>query len=59
MSAASRKKIAKRALSMVDLTDLTDNCSKEAIEDLCQRAQTPFGPVGAICIWPPPLAVAP
>ena len=28
------------------------NCSKAAIEDLCQRAQTRFGPVGAICIWP-------
>ena len=52
MKQKSRKEIAQRALGMVDLTDLTDNCNKAAIEDLCRRAQTPFGPVGAICIWP-------
>ena len=52
MSAANRKAIAARALGMVDLTDLTDNCNHAAIEALCARAQTPHGSVGAICIWP-------
>ena len=52
MTPQERKLAAERALPMVDLTDLTDNCNHEAIEALCKRAQTEFGPVGAICIWP-------
>ncbi|MEE9313923.1 MAG: deoxyribose-phosphate aldolase [Rhizobiaceae bacterium] len=52
MSSESRKQIATRALGMVDLTDLNEGCTNEAIDALCARAQTPFGPVGAICIWP-------
>ncbi len=52
MSPEERKTAARRALPMVDLTDLTDNCNHEAIEALCTRAQTEFGPVGAVCIWP-------
>lgn len=52
MTPEERKSVAGRALPLVDLTDLTDNCNHEAIDDLCARAQTPFGPVGAICIWP-------
>jgi deoxyribose-phosphate aldolase len=43
---------AKRALSLLDLTDLTDDCDAAAIEKLCAQAQTPFGPTAAICIWP-------
>ncbi len=43
---------AKRALSLLDLTDLTDNCDVAAIEKLCRQAQTPFGTTAAICIWP-------
>ncbi len=52
MTSSQRENIARRALPMVDLTDLTDTCNHEAIDDLCARAQTPFGPVGAVCIWP-------
>ena len=52
MTPEERKKAAARALSLVDLTDLTDTCNHNAIDDLCQRAQTAHGPVGAICIWP-------
>ena len=44
--------IAKKALSLLDLTDLTDDCDAAAIEKLCKQAQTPFGPTAAICIWP-------
>lgn len=52
MSPEERKRAAERALPMVDLTDLSENCNHEAIETLCTRAQTEFGPVGAVCIWP-------
>ena len=52
MSAEMRKSIAQRALGLVDLTDLNDDSNEAAIDDLCARAQTAFGPVGAICIWP-------
>ena len=44
--------IAARALACLDLTDLTDGCSEADIETLCARAETPHGPVAAICIWP-------
>ncbi|MEE9375900.1 MAG: deoxyribose-phosphate aldolase [Rhizobiaceae bacterium] len=52
MNEKTRKIIAARALTMVDLTDLSEECTDAAIDHLCKRAQTPFGPVGAICIWP-------
>lgn len=43
---------ALRALHLLDLTDLSDHCREAAVDDLCQRAITPHGPVAAICIWP-------
>jgi len=46
------KDIARKALSLLDLTDLTDTCDAAAIEKLCAQAQTPFGTTAAICIWP-------
>ena len=52
MHANERKAVAQRAISLVDLTDLNDGSNHEAIDDLCKRAQTAFGNVGAICIWP-------
>ena len=52
MNAEERKQAAARALPLVDLTDLTDTCNHEAIDRLCDRAQTRFGNTGAICIWP-------
>ena len=52
MTRDERRKAAARALPLVDLTDLTETCTHEAIDRLCARAQTPHGPVGAICIWP-------
>ena len=48
----SVKETAKKALSLLDLTDLTDDCDAAAIEKLCAQAQTPFGTTAAICIWP-------
>jgi deoxyribose-phosphate aldolase len=44
--------VAQRALRCLDLTDLTDTCTDQAIDALCQKALNPLGPVAAICIWP-------
>lgn len=43
---------AKRALSMLDLTDLTDNCTPDAIDALCRDAFVGDDHAAAICIWP-------
>ncbi|MFN4208799.1 MAG: deoxyribose-phosphate aldolase [Agrobacterium albertimagni] len=44
--------VASRALSLLDLTNLKDDCTPEQIVTLCTRAQSAFGPTAAICIWP-------
>lgn len=44
--------VASRALSLLDLTNLKDDCTPEQIVTLCERAQSAFGPTAAICIWP-------
>jgi deoxyribose-phosphate aldolase len=49
---ASNRQLASLALSLLDLTDLNEDCTPEAIIDLCARARTPHGTVAAICIWP-------
>lgn len=52
MTDATLQQAAKTALSLLDLTDLSDTCDDAAIERLCARAITPYGSVAAICIWP-------
>ncbi|QFU17449.1 deoxyribose-phosphate aldolase [Microvirga thermotolerans] len=44
--------LAQRALRCLDLTDLTDNCTDQAIDALCAKALDPRGPVAAVCVWP-------
>lgn len=44
--------VASRALSLLDLTNLKDDCTPEQIVTLCGKAQSAFGPTAAICIWP-------
>ncbi len=44
--------IAQRALRSLDLTDLNDNCTDQAIDALCKKALDPRGPVAAVCVWP-------
>lgn len=39
-------------VSLIDLTNLDNECDSQAIDHLCASAQTPAGPVAAICIWP-------
>ena len=49
---ATMKETAARALPLVDLTNLNEDCSEADIEALCRRAVTPHGNVAAVCIWP-------
>ncbi|SIP91251.1 deoxyribose-phosphate aldolase [Rhizobium sp. RU33A] len=44
--------VASRALSLLDLTNLKDDCTPDQIVTLCERAQSAFGPTAAICIFP-------
>lgn len=41
---------ARRAIALVDLTNLTDDCDAAAIEALCERSAR-FG-TAAVCVWP-------
>ena len=41
---------ARRAISLVDLTNLTDDCDEPAVTALCERARR-FG-TAAVCVWP-------
>jgi deoxyribose-phosphate aldolase len=43
---------ARRALALLDLTDLGDNASESGTLQLCAKAIAAPGPVAAICIWP-------
>jgi deoxyribose-phosphate aldolase len=42
--------IARRALPLLDLTDLGDSCSDQAIATLCGKARASC--VAAVCVWP-------
>jgi deoxyribose-phosphate aldolase len=46
------KSIAQRALPLLDLTNLNEDCDERAIDRLCARAATPHGSVAALCIYP-------
>ncbi|KAA2236133.1 deoxyribose-phosphate aldolase [Salinarimonas soli] len=47
-----RPDLARRALRLLDLTDLSDAPSDRSTAALCARATSPQGPVAAICLWP-------
>jgi len=46
------KIIAQRALSLMDLTSLTDSETEQEIKTLCQQAKSVAGETAAICIFP-------
>ncbi|KZL22019.1 Deoxyribose-phosphate aldolase [Pseudovibrio axinellae] len=52
MTEASIKETAKRALGLIDLTNLNDDCTQEDVTALIERSSTPYGHTAAICIWP-------
>jgi deoxyribose-phosphate aldolase len=43
---------ARRALALLDLTNLDDGCREDHIEALVQKAVGPHGHVAAVCVWP-------
>jgi len=43
---------ARRALALLDLTDLADDATEAGTRELCQRAISGPVPVAAVCIWP-------
>jgi deoxyribose-phosphate aldolase len=43
---------AKRALGLVDLTNLNDDCTAADISKLTERTVTDHGSVAAVCVWP-------
>ncbi|SFN91967.1 deoxyribose-phosphate aldolase [Cohaesibacter marisflavi] len=47
-----QKQLAQKAISLLDLTNLNDDCDDAAIEALCQRAKTFYGNTAAVCVWP-------
>lgn len=47
---------ARRAIALVDLTNLADDCDDAAVEALCDRARR-FG-TAAVCVWPDFVALA-
>src|SRR5258707_6857293 len=49
---------AARAITLLDLTSLEPEDDAAKIEGLCRRALTPAGPVAALCIHAPFLALA-
>ncbi|MGX1744195.1 deoxyribose-phosphate aldolase [Bosea sp. NPDC055353] len=50
--------LARRALALLDLTDLADDATEEGTRDLCRRAVSGPVPVAAICLWPRFVATA-
>ncbi len=45
-------------IALIDLTSLNDNDDAQTIATLCEKAQTPLGPVAAVCIYPQFIAQA-
>ena len=39
-------------LRLLDLTSLNEDDTEYKIDELCQKAHTPYGNVAAVCVWP-------
>lgn len=50
--------LARRALALLDLTDLADDATEDGARDLCRRAVSGPVPVAAVCLWPRFVATA-
>ena len=46
------ERLAAKVLTLLDLTNLAEDCDSAAIATLCAKAVTPHGHVAAVCIWP-------
>lgn len=54
----SEAALARRALGLLDLTDLADDATAEGARALCDRAVSGPVPVAAVCLWPRFVATA-
>lgn len=52
------KSQARRAIGLVDLTELGDHATDADVTSLCARAVGPHGRVAAVCVWPRHVALA-
>lgn len=50
--------IARRAITLLDLTELGDQATDDDVVSLCERATGPHGDVAAVCVWPRHVALA-
>lgn len=44
--------VAARVLGLIDLTNLSDDCTENDVAELCARAHGAHGSVAAVCVWP-------
>lgn len=44
--------LARRAITLLDLTELGDHATADDVTALCARAVGPHGSVAAVCVWP-------
>jgi deoxyribose-phosphate aldolase len=49
---------ARRVLSLLDFTELSNDCEEAAVRRLCTAAVNPIGKVPAVCVWPNFVSVA-
>lgn len=49
---------ARQVIGLLDLTSLNADDNAQRIQALCERAQTPFGSVAAVCVYPRFVALA-
>ena len=52
------KAVARRAIGLIDLTELGDKATDADVTDFCARAVGKYGTVAAVCVWPRHVAIA-
>jgi deoxyribose-phosphate aldolase len=52
MEREALRRVARRVIPVLDLTNLEDGCDEAGARVLCEKARTRFGPVAAVCLWP-------
>ncbi|CAB4363497.1 MAG: deoxyribose-phosphate aldolase [Actinobacteria bacterium] len=58
MSTASPIDVARRAITLLDLTELGDEATPDDVTALCARAVGRHGTVAAVCVWPRHVSMA-
>jgi deoxyribose-phosphate aldolase len=58
MSTASPISVARRAITLLDLTELGDEATPDDVTALCGRAVGRHGTVAAVCVWPRHVSMA-